>query len=46
MYLKIYAAITEFQVYLVENIGKPVDVGTLGAFTKMVRVLMENIWSE
>ena len=44
MYLKVFTAIAEFQMYLIDNIGQPVDVGTMGAFNKMVKAITNAIW--
>ena len=41
MFMIIYAAITEFQVYLIDNIGKPVDIQTIGAFNQMVKSILK-----
>ncbi len=40
MFMKIYAAITKFQVHLVAHVGRPIGLETISAFNKMINEII------
>lgn len=43
---KILGAMNEFSAYLTENLGEPINIRTIGAFSTMVRKVVEALIEE